>query len=269
MCWCPYSLVTPDSWILQLHECLAQLITENLEVKRWLFKLDDEFDGRGIAYVDVAAHMPCYQWALKEAQRYGEKWTKKWAQVCLLCYSQLMLYNVDFQYLYYMHQCNLWLWLNVSMFKIILCMFFLWTVAFMICVPSRKQHTLKYMQKSLRCWTSMPNQQTQGCMGHGRSSERHSWRRGASLRHVPPQRVWRHSPWTCSLSQLDACASGVWEIRSMLTLPTAAGACQCPSHLWSQSSWMITACELPRLAVQGESLATCPLTLSLSYIPRV
>ena len=53
------------SCLFQLHECLAQLITENLEVTRWLLKLDDEFDGRGIAYLDVAEHLPCYQWALK------------------------------------------------------------------------------------------------------------------------------------------------------------------------------------------------------------
>ncbi|XP_077988694.1 IQ domain-containing protein H-like [Glandiceps talaboti] len=64
----------------QLHECLAQLVTENLDVKRWLFKLDDEFDGRGIAYCDVSVNLKCYTWAKKEEQRYGEKWSKKWAQ---------------------------------------------------------------------------------------------------------------------------------------------------------------------------------------------
>ncbi|XP_052701435.1 IQ domain-containing protein H-like isoform X2 [Crassostrea angulata] len=64
----------------QLHECLAQLVTENLTVKRWLFKLDDCYDGRGIGYCDIAEHLECYQWALKESRRYGEKWNKKWAQ---------------------------------------------------------------------------------------------------------------------------------------------------------------------------------------------
>lgn len=68
--------------VLQMHECLSQLITENLEVTRWLFKLDDEYDGRGIAYIDIGDHLHCYQWALKEALRYGDKWKKKWAQVC-------------------------------------------------------------------------------------------------------------------------------------------------------------------------------------------
>lgn len=31
----------------QLHESVAKLVTENLYVKRWLFKMDNEFDGRG------------------------------------------------------------------------------------------------------------------------------------------------------------------------------------------------------------------------------
>ncbi|KAL8616663.1 hypothetical protein ACOMHN_031645 [Nucella lapillus] len=64
----------------QLHECLAQLVTENLGVKRWLFKLDNEFDGRGIAYCDITDHLKCFRWAQKEAKRYGDKWNKKWAQ---------------------------------------------------------------------------------------------------------------------------------------------------------------------------------------------
>ena len=29
----------------QLHDSLAQLITDNLEVRTWLFKMDHEFDG--------------------------------------------------------------------------------------------------------------------------------------------------------------------------------------------------------------------------------
>ena len=52
----------------QLQEALAQLITENLEVTRWLLKLDDEFAGQGIAYIDME-HLSCYQWALREAAR--------------------------------------------------------------------------------------------------------------------------------------------------------------------------------------------------------
>ncbi|XP_066273015.1 IQ domain-containing protein H-like isoform X1 [Branchiostoma lanceolatum] len=63
----------------QLHESLALLVTENLNVRRWLFKLDDEYMGRGIAYCNVIEHLNCYKWAMKEQLRYGEKWSKKWA----------------------------------------------------------------------------------------------------------------------------------------------------------------------------------------------
>ena len=66
-----FNLILPKLLLCyQLQECLAQLVTENLEVTRWLFKLDSEFDGRGIAYVDVAENLKCYPWALKEAARF-------------------------------------------------------------------------------------------------------------------------------------------------------------------------------------------------------
>ncbi|PIK57331.1 putative IQ domain-containing protein H isoform X2 [Apostichopus japonicus] len=64
----------------QLHESIAQLVTENLDVKTYLFKLDDEFDGRGIAYCHITENLRCHAWAKKECLRYGEKWSNKWAQ---------------------------------------------------------------------------------------------------------------------------------------------------------------------------------------------
>ncbi|XP_065836178.1 IQ domain-containing protein H-like [Oscarella lobularis] len=64
----------------QVFTSLASLVTNNLHVQRWIFKVDDEFDSRGMAYCDVTKYLQCYDWAVKESQRYGEKWTKKWAQ---------------------------------------------------------------------------------------------------------------------------------------------------------------------------------------------
>ncbi|XP_039629445.1 IQ motif-containing protein H isoform X1 [Polypterus senegalus] len=64
----------------QMYEVLAQLVTSNLEVKCWLFKMDNEFGGWGTAYCDVTL-MKSYKWALKEFRRYGfEKWSNLWAQ---------------------------------------------------------------------------------------------------------------------------------------------------------------------------------------------
>uniref|UniRef100_UPI00398EF479 IQ motif-containing protein H isoform X2 n=1 Tax=Pristiophorus japonicus TaxID=55135 RepID=UPI00398EF479 len=65
----------------QMHEVLITLILENLEVKRWLFKVDIEFCGRGTAYFDVS-HLKCYKQILKEFREIGPfVWLKrKWVQ---------------------------------------------------------------------------------------------------------------------------------------------------------------------------------------------
>jgi len=80
----------------QLIEGLASLVVNNLTIRRWLFKIDDQIHGRGVgmqlhhhrlhlhnhvaAYCDVTDHLKCYSWALKERDRFGEKWNKRWAQ---------------------------------------------------------------------------------------------------------------------------------------------------------------------------------------------
>lgn len=85
----------------QLYEQLAQAIVDNLHVQRWIFKLDDEFNGRGIAYCDIAKNLNCYKSALKDMIKYGDKWSKRWAHVrdnnnkifLFLCLSFLLQNN--------------------------------------------------------------------------------------------------------------------------------------------------------------------------------
>jgi hypothetical protein len=64
----------------QLMETLASLIVNNLNIKRWLFKIENCPQGNGIGYCDITDHLNCYKWMVKESQRYGDKWNKKWAQ---------------------------------------------------------------------------------------------------------------------------------------------------------------------------------------------
>lgn len=65
----------------QLYEGLAQLMTEHMEVQRWLFKIDSEVGGRGMAYCDVC-YLKCHQWAQQEFSRHGPKqWRTSLPQV--------------------------------------------------------------------------------------------------------------------------------------------------------------------------------------------
>uniref|UniRef100_A0A8C2UFD5 IQ motif containing H n=1 Tax=Coturnix japonica TaxID=93934 RepID=A0A8C2UFD5_COTJA len=64
----------------QLISALSQLIVDNMEVRRWLFKMNDESGGNGTAFCDVILHLECYHWVLKERQKHSpETWSKKWA----------------------------------------------------------------------------------------------------------------------------------------------------------------------------------------------
>ncbi|XP_036441075.1 IQ motif-containing protein H [Colossoma macropomum] len=64
----------------QLHECLAQLMTDHLDVQCWLFKMDGEVGSRGIAYCDVP-HLSFRPWALQQYHRHGPQlWRMAWAQ---------------------------------------------------------------------------------------------------------------------------------------------------------------------------------------------
>ena len=64
----------------QVMHRLSQLIANHLTVQRWCFKLNNSIHGQCIAYCDVLAHLPCYQWLLKESERYGAEWSQKWVQ---------------------------------------------------------------------------------------------------------------------------------------------------------------------------------------------
>ncbi|XP_065497763.1 IQ domain-containing protein H [Caloenas nicobarica] len=62
----------------QMIRVLSQLIVDNMDVRRWLFKANEGSGGNGTAYCDVISHLKCYRWLQKERQRYSpETWSKK------------------------------------------------------------------------------------------------------------------------------------------------------------------------------------------------
>lgn len=61
---------------------LSQLIVDNMDVRRWLFKVNEGSGGNGTAYCDVISRLKCYPWLQRERQRYSpERWSKKSAHV--------------------------------------------------------------------------------------------------------------------------------------------------------------------------------------------
>ncbi|XP_057286493.1 IQ domain-containing protein H isoform X10 [Pezoporus wallicus] len=62
----------------QMISILSQLIVDNMEVQRWLFKVNDECGGNGTAYCDIISHLKCYPWVQKERERHSpETWSEK------------------------------------------------------------------------------------------------------------------------------------------------------------------------------------------------
>ncbi|NXF81647.1 IQCH protein, partial [Sclerurus mexicanus] len=65
----------------QMVRALSRLVVDNVEVQRWLFKVDDECGGNGTAYCDVISHLECHHWLQKEWQSHGpEGWSKSRAR---------------------------------------------------------------------------------------------------------------------------------------------------------------------------------------------
>ena len=52
-----------------MFDALTRLIIEYPNIQRWIFKIDDDFDGLGIAYCDIAIHLPSYANLFKSREK--------------------------------------------------------------------------------------------------------------------------------------------------------------------------------------------------------
>ncbi|XP_032555945.1 IQ domain-containing protein H isoform X5 [Chiroxiphia lanceolata] len=65
----------------QLIRALSQLVVDNVEVQRWVLKMNEERGGNGTAYCDVISHLECYPWLQEEWQSHGpEGWSRSQAR---------------------------------------------------------------------------------------------------------------------------------------------------------------------------------------------
>jgi hypothetical protein len=64
-----------------LIESLAQLILDHLHIQRWLFKINDYYDGLGIAHCDITQYLSCYNYLVKQAVRHADQWSNRTIQV--------------------------------------------------------------------------------------------------------------------------------------------------------------------------------------------
>ncbi|KAJ7420454.1 IQ motif containing H [Pitangus sulphuratus] len=75
------SRVCPGVLIYWVIGALSRLVVDNVEVQRWVLKMNDECGGNGTAYCDVISHLECSHWLQKEWQSHGpERWSKSQAR---------------------------------------------------------------------------------------------------------------------------------------------------------------------------------------------
>ncbi|XP_054588993.1 IQ motif-containing protein H isoform X2 [Nothobranchius furzeri] len=70
--------------LAQLHEKLGELMTLNITVERWHFRMNQQRGDHVTAYCDVC-HLSCYKWALQRYRYFGpDLWSSEWMQEFVL-----------------------------------------------------------------------------------------------------------------------------------------------------------------------------------------